>query len=545
MQSRQLQVRRTALDKFVGFFSPKAELNRLKMRAAVSYLQEQGYVTSGSSKRSMRGWTPSEGSPDADINPKLSSIRASCRDLFMNTPVATGAIRRVKTNVVGFGVFLQCMVDRAYLKLSDSAADAWEMNTEREFNSWANSKLCDSRRLQTFYDLQSTAFLGMLLDGDVVVLLPRFNHSKDDVYNLKIRIVSGDHLTNPPSIPETTKTTAGIEINDMGAPIKYYLRKSILDSYVSSFVDYNDFSTLTPYTPSGMLNLIHLYDSERPNQRRGVALLAPITEELKNLSRLSKAELDASILNAFFTVFVKSSVPGGGLQPGFMPFGSNTLNPTAVTDESVDAGDSKIYEMGSGNIVDMDENEDITIADPKRPNANFAPFFDAIVQQIGTALEIPYEQLMLRFTASYSAARGAMLEAWKLYKRHRMFLSRNLCQPIYNEFLTEMVVKGVIAAPGYLSDARIRMAWQGATWGGMSQGQINPEVETRAALLKIEGNLSTHEEEFMSIHGNSKWKEAVSRKGREKKIIEENGLSMYQTKPDLSQVGPKENPTEE
>jgi len=525
-----MQVRRSMLDRAIGIFSPKAELQRLSYKAGVGYLGENGYITSGTFRRSMRGWNPVESHPDNDIIPKNKSIRASARDLFMNTPVATGAIRRIRTNVIGFGLFLQSRIDREFLKLTDDAADAWENNVEREFNFWAASKNCDAARSQTLYDMQATAFLGTILDGDVIVLLPRYRRP-GDIYDLKLSVVSGDYLDNPPNLIATQKVAGGIEVDQFGAPVKYYLRKTDANYPLINMTEMYSFTEIAPYTASGYLNLLHLFEKERPGQRRGVSVLAPVIEELKNLTRLSKAELDASILNAFFTVFVKSAVPGGGLQPGFPPFGTVTPNPTAVTDSKQAAGDEKVYEMGSANIVDMDPDEEIQLADPKRPNQAFEPFFDAIVKQIGASIEIPFEQLMLNFRSSYSAARGAMLEAWKLYRRNRIFMARNFCQPVYREWLAEAVMRGTISAPGYFSDPRIRAAWEGSTWAGLTQGQIDPERETKAALLRIEGNLSTHEDEYTAIHGDSKWVGAVARKAREKDIIEGRGLKVYVTKP--------------
>lgn len=99
-------------------------------------------------------------------------------------------------------------------------------------------------------------------------------------------------------------------------------------------------------------------------------------------------------------------------------------------------------------------------------------FVTSICRQIGAALEIPYELLLKNFTSSYSASRGALLEAWKMFKMRRDWLSNGFCQPIYEEFLAEGIAKGRIYAPGFFADPMARKAYCGAEWNGPSQGQI-------------------------------------------------------------------------
>ncbi len=48
-----------------------------------------------------------------------------------------------------------------------------------------------------------------------------------------------------------------------------------------------------------------MQDWERPGQRRGVPVLAPVIEALKQLGRYTDAELVAAVVSGLFTVFVK------------------------------------------------------------------------------------------------------------------------------------------------------------------------------------------------------------------------------------------------
>lgn len=507
----------TIVDKVVSYFSPQHGLARLRHRASLQFLESGGYVTSSSTKRSMRGWNSYSGNSDEDILPKLGTMRKDSRDLSMNTPLAVAPLVREVTNVVGWGLEFQSRIDREFLNLNDEVANAWERNVEREFRFWSSSKNCDASRTLTFNEIQAMCLYNTSLSGDVFVLLPYIKRA-GSIYSLSLQVVEADMVSNPATLMETNQLSGGIEVDQHGAPIRYYVQKPSMSSFQLGYSVADSWVSIEAYgTRSGRPNILHLYHKLRPGQRRGVPILAPVIETLKQMSRLSEAELAASVINSFFTVFIKTNPVTGGLQEGFIP-------EDKVTDSSTNPTDEKLYEMGSGNIIELgNDGQDISLADPKRPNDAFEPFMLAMMKQVGAALEIPFEQLILHFSSSYSAARAALLEAWKFYRTRRRWLGVQLCTPVYQEFLAEAVALGRIAAPGFFSDPAIRAAWSGAMWVGPGQGQIDPLKETKASAMRIRSRLSDHETEYAAIHGED-WEKSMSRLGREKKFLEEKGI---------------------
>ena len=79
----------------------------------------------------------------------------------------------------------------------------------------------------------------------------------------------------------------------------------------------------------------------------------------------------------------------------------------------------------------------------------------AMCEQVGAALEIPADLLMMSFNSSYSASRAALLEAWKAFRMRREWLVKDFCDPVYELWLTEAVALGRISAPGFLTDPLI------------------------------------------------------------------------------------------
>jgi capsid protein len=207
-----------------------------------------------------------------------------------------------------------------------------------------------------------------------------------------------------------------------------------------------------------------------------------------------------------YTIFIKTESPTD------MPFGE--AMPEDL--EPIEKGDND-YELGNGSINMLDVNESIQIADPKRPIAGFNNFVTALCQQIGSAIEVPVELLLKVFNSSYSASKGALLEAWKAFRMRRENTSVRFCQPVYEMFMTEAVASGRIKAPRFFEDPIIRKAWCGANWNGPAPGMLDPMKEVQAAKMRIDEGLSTREEETMGLTGGNFTKNA-------KQLMKENKL---------------------
>lgn len=511
------------IDRLVGYVSPKAALDRLRFRAAFSFIDgTTGYTVGGTSaRRSMRGWYPKSKSADEDTLPLLEKARASSRDLYMNTPIAAAALRRINTNVLGSGLTLQSRIDRDLLGLSEDEADAWEKRTEREWAMWAGGKDCDITRSQSFAGLQVLAHLSTMMNGDCFVLLPFVDIERPTTpYKLKIQLVEADYVCNPNNRMDNNNLKSGIEMDEFGAPVKYHIRTKPYKMFatVDDWVEIPAFGE-----KSGRRNVLHLMEKERVGQRRGMPTLAPVIESIKQLSRLTEAELMAAVIASFFTVFVKSVTSPSGLGGMFTESESVLTEPDGTSGRDATHPDDNMYEVGSGNIVELAEDQEIQTASPNRPNDGFDPFFVSITRLIGAGIEVPYEQLMLAFTASYSASRAALLEAWKFYRKKRSWTGENLCQPVYDEWLGEGVLRGRIKAPGFFHDPLIRRAWSGSSWGGPGQGQIDPVKETKGAQLRVASTLGNFEDEYTAIHGGD-WETNLRRRGRQDRLLEQEGV---------------------
>lgn len=495
------------LDKAITAISPQQGLKRAAARQRLQ-IMNSGYSNYGAShtKKSLLGWLHSGGSAREDIQDNLSTLRQRSRDLYMGVPLATGAIKTCRTNVVGAGLKLKSQIDYEALGITEEEARKLETKIEREFALWADSPACDLERLDNFFELQQLAFLNWLMSGDVIVTLPvtkRINMP----YDLRINLIEADRLSSPYGNIDP-KIVGGVEVNEAGEVVAYHISKHHPLSYENVETMWTRVEAYG--TKTGRRNVLHVMNRERIGQRRGVPFLAPVIESLKQLGRYTDAELVAAVVSGMFTIFIEKE--GASEEP--------PLGEVVPESQQVDGGDDNSLEIAPGAVIDLNEGEKAHDMNPGRPNTAFDGFVTSICRQIGAALEIPYELLVKHFNASYSASRGALLEAWKMFRMYRTWLANDFCQPVFEEWLAEAVAKGRISAPGFFADPIKRKAYCGAEWNGPAQGLLNPVQEVTAAEKRVNNGFSTRDREAMEMNGTDFFRNATQLK-REEELMKE------------------------
>lgn len=478
------------IDRAVATFAPEKGLKRAAARQKMQILNS-GYSNYGAStsKKSLAGWLYAGGSHREDIEDNLSVLRQRSRDLYMGVPIANGAVKTMRTNVVGRGLHLKPTIDREILGITAEQAQKLKKQIEREWRLWAESADCDIERMDNFYELQQLAFLNWLMSGDCLAVLP-VKPRKNQPYDLRVQLVEADRLSSPDYCDSYDgKIIGGVEVDKGGEVVAYHISEQHPLSYEVTEVKWRRVEAYGKRT--GRRNVLHIMVRERIGQRRGVPFLAPVIESLKQLGRYTDAELIAAVVSGFFTVFIEKE-DGNGEEP---------IGSMIPEEQQVDMEDEYSMELGPGAVIDLNEGEKIHDTNPSRPNSNFSMFVEAVCQQIGASLEIPYELLVKRFNSSYTASKGALEEAWKMFRMYRAWLATDFCQPIYEEWLAEAVQKKRIDAPGFFADPLIRSAYCRAEWNGPAKGILDPGKEVVAAQKRVENGFSTRSSETMEMTG--------------------------------------------
>lgn len=519
-------------DRVVEAVNPAAALRRETARwklQSIRAFQNSGYDESGAArnKNSMRGWRAYSKTPQEDIDKNIPVLRQRSRSLYMSAPLAVSAIKTNRTNIVGEGLRLKSTIDADFLRMTPDQAADWQRRAEREFELWAQSKFCDSTRVNNFYEIQQVACMSWLMNGDACVLLEYEKPTRTLPYGLRIHLIESDRVSTPNSTGNNVYLYAtnpdngnrifnGVEVDGNNRVVAYHICSTYPNSNLYSKKEWKRVKAFGERT--NVPNVLMIYETERAEQYRGVPYLAPVIESLKQLTRYSEAEQMAAVINGFFTVFIKSTR------------GTSEIGFTGVTDEDDRIADGdRNYELGPGLVNVLNPDEEIDIADAKRPSSNFDAFVTSLAKYVGAALEIPVEILTKQFSSNYSASRAALLEAWKAFRMKRAWLAADFCQPVYEIFLTEAIANNRLKAPGFFLDPLIRKAYCGAQWNGPAQGQIDPVKEVNAAEKRISIGISTRQRETIEMMGGD-FDSNVAQLARENQMMKAAGLLASGTK---------------
>lgn len=509
---QQVKVEENLLDRAIRWAAPAAANRRLLQRAA--YAVAGGYTGGRRDKRSLSAWKTVGNSADADLLPDLPTLRERSRDLVRNEPLAAGAINTATTHVVGTGLMLKSRVKADVLGWEPEQAAEWQKNTEREWCMHADSTDIDAARTLNFYGLQDLAFRSVLENGDALALLPYLN-GRSSPYRLAVQLIEADRVCNKDSAPDTPGLAGGVQLDANGAPLAYHVMTQHPGDRMVIKREWRIYPAFGSRT--GRRNVLHLYRKLRIGQNRGIPYFAPVIEAFKQIGRYSEAEIFAAVATAMFAIETKTED-----RNGLSPLESAV---SGATPTSADAPKESSWDgtLTPGLTVDLGLNESLTGFNPNRPNANFDPFVQAVLRQVGVALEIPFELLIKHFTASYSAARAALLEMWRFVRVRRAWLADTFCTPVYAAWLEEAVALGRIQAPGFFDDPMMRAAYLGCTWHGDGPGSINPKDEAMAQEIRLRNNITTLAEEIAEYNGGDAF-DTIRQKGIEREALEEHDL---------------------
>ncbi len=478
-------------------------------RQAANPRMSYGSHGASTTKNSLLGWIIDAGNAEDSIDLYSSALRQRSRDLYEGGGLARSGVNTLTTSVCGWGIMPKPKIDGDFLGLTDEAREETERNILREWRLWAENKMCDAERQQNFYDLQQLAFLSMLMSGDVFVLFGMKENPRTP-YQTTIRLIEADRICNPDSSGNSESKESdsggriidGVEIDKEGVVIRYYIASR-------SPIAANDNSELT-WTPidafgsdTGYENILHIMTHERPEQRRGVPLVAAEIEGLKQFSRYMNAEIAGKLVSAMLTVFITSKDDDGkaGMED-------------AVNEDEKVTDDELKLELAPGAIYDLPPGKHPETVDPKRSDTQFEVFVNTFIMVIASSMGIPKEVLVKKYESNYTAARAALLDFWRTVKVYRRRFNSGFNQPIYEQWLAEAVAAGRIEAPGFFDDPIVRQAWCGCSWMGASMGHVDPLKEVNAAEARIRNNISTEEQEAMEYNGNN-WDEVVRQRDKE------------------------------
>lgn len=383
----------TALDRLITHFSPKAGYERMKYRAAMS--AAASYDAASSSRRTQGMRAPSG---DANVTLRGSKVlRDRARDMVRNNAIATAATRVVVDNSVGDGIIPK--------------AQAEDDRTEREVESilrdFCDSTAVDAKGLQNLYGLQRQSVRGLVEAGEML-WFERPRRTRGDLpLNFQVETLESEMLdsTEYGRTPNGNEAYDGIEFDLIGRRVAYRIY------YQNPFGDYMH-TRRGPLESRRVLadRVAHLFKPDRPDQRRGVPMLAPVMPLLHDLYEYSDAKLLQQKLAAMFVAF-EHDISGD--------MGGNTEDHDPI--EDIQPG--SFHRLPPGRTVEMTR--------PPEPHG-YSEYFDSVLRTVAAGLGITFESLAANLRGvNYTSGRLGRLDMQRnMTALQNTVIIPMICQPM-------------------------------------------------------------------------------------------------------------------
>jgi lambda family phage portal protein len=498
--------------------SLKEKLFRGHPMTSATMSADTAYSGASRSDARVASWLPAAGSADADLIPELSLLTPRSRDLARNSGLAGGYLQTAKDNIIGHQLRLMAIPDYRLLGKDKDWAREWGANTEAEFRTWADTPECDAQNTQTLWGKARLALGAELLNGDHVTL-PIWQPRAGARWSTRLQSIESDRLSTPPQGANNPSIRGGVEIDDYGAPVRYWFRKAhpgdLLGGFAASRDDAFRWEAIPAFTPWGRRRVIHLHDKERDGQSRGAPVFTKVLREFRVSSEYVGHELHAAAANALIAAFIESDLPQDDVAE---LFGKDYNSAEGYWQDVSSRFHRKKLE--SGLFFNLPIGTKLSQWNPSRPNVAFGDFMDHITRYLAAGLNIPRELLMKDFSqTNYSSARAALAEAWRYFLACRRHLKDQYLDPIYDLWLEEAINLGRIEAPDFYEN---RYAYRRCRWIFAGRGWIDPVKEAQASQIRISSGLSTMEAE--NAEQGMDWEEVAEQKAAERARYEELGL---------------------
>lgn len=476
-------------------------------------------------------WFPFIQSPDAENDLDRDRMVARARDLARNDGWARGIIESMADATVGahFSPIPSPnwrVLARQDKRLDSVWAEEFAAAASDEWRLWADDpgRWSDAARMMTVTQLLRTAFMHKMRDGDAVAVAvwdPGAVGHGAAHYATRIQLLDPDRLSNPDEIIDTDRMRNGVEIDALGAPVAYWIRRAEPNDWFHAALSmvWDRFPRETDW---GRPIVVHDFPRDRAAQHRGVGVLVPVMARFKMLSRFDQVSLQRAVLQSLLGLWVKSPYDAAMVEQAL---GSNGESLGFYQDLRREYHADRGTMMGGVRIPQLFSGESIETVKADSALSEFDVFEHAVLRSVASAVGMTAEEVSRDYSKiNYSSARAAMLSAWKTLQRRREEFAQGFATPLYGAWLEEAVALGRVPTPaGAPEFADWRSAYARCRWIGPGRGWVDPMKERQGEVLGLDAGFSTLQSVCAEI-GGADYRDVLEQRARE--VAEMNRLGL-------------------
>lgn len=469
-------------------------------------------LDAASRDRTVADWLPGGSGPNVLHQNGGRLARERARDLVQNNPIAWAALDAYVSNVIEQGITPKpAFADEEQRRVWQQHWDIWSGVTpvaETEIDLLGDC---------TTYDLQALMLAEVITAGGCLihfVHLPRQGRRLP----LAVELIPEERFCemNEGELGLNSKTRtiiSGCEINPAtGKTEAYWVWPTQPDNGEAISQD--------PIRISRD-QARYAFVKRRIGQRRGMTWLITAIVTLWRLGYYTDAEMVAAQMKANWAYFVENSALDEGQD---LSQALADMAPDEGTRGYTDYYGNTIERTEKGQIYRCRKGDSIKAVGPNIPGGDSIAWIQFMERLIAIGSGLSRIALTRDVAdANLSAARGALAQDKKRYRRGQTFVRDNFCNPIWREFCQAAVRAGLDTFPSPEEFAANLEDYLRVTHRFPGWEFANPIDDAKAGQILL-GIGATTREDIIAAGGGGDWEDKFDQLGREKQKADGLGL---------------------
>lgn len=374
-----------------------------------------------------------------ELGQERIEVYQRAREAERTNVIAESLLSRSGEQAVGEGMRLKC----------HSGSPKWNEFVQREWQEWADHE-ADVRGLSTLDELDVLKFRSYQRDGDAGTIF---------LADEKVQLFESDQLASPSNILDRNMVD-GVELDRRGRPLQFWIVEN--PDPLNASVRHQG----TTAVPAEWVS--YMARRQRLGQTRGLSTFAGSLWLLDQIDGNISAMTTAARMAACLGLVIKRKVP--------------RRNHNEPTETGPDGTVRRKMRLSPGGFIEVGSDDDVHTLTPNQPKGDAPAFLAALCRFAGLGFGLPIELFLFDFTRSnYSQARGALLQAAKVTRKHQLVVKRDKSRT-FHWWLINRMRSGRIP---YRAKA-LRHSWTPPR-----RELLDAEKELKSAMAEVDAGLNT------------------------------------------------------
>ncbi len=415
---------------------------------------------------------PAASSADAEINAAGNNLRNWARYLAKNSSIIKAVLDARVAKGIGEGLRYEPMIRNRRGELLTDLND----QVRRMHKRWSDRVDVTGELSRT--EVEALAWRDWDTVGEVFARRVYRGRERDRV-GYQLQMIKSELVPYGSYVGDDVRM--GIERDEWGAPIRYWVAPHSQTSYLWNWVEPERNWQSIPAA-----DVCHLRRQEELDATRGVTLFHAVIFRASDIAEYQQSHRRAARASSNLFMSINRDI-------GY--------DKTPQPPEQQGANQSELNLIDLQIIDFLREGESAQFLDPSNPNQNAVEFVNQELRQVAAACRVAFSWIAYVFDRAYAAQRTELVHAWEMIYQDQTKFIQDFAKPcLYEEPLRMAVLEGRLPArlmrqadPETLYDVRIE---------GPVMPSIDPLTDRQAA--ELDQNMG-----WESRHGN------IRRFGRE------------------------------